>query len=236
MGDRPAAGAAPMVIGAEMPKKSENASVETEKGFGTGLRVKLERQKPDSPEPSPAEEPVEEPAAAAEAEPEQAEEPELSETEQLWAELEDSLAREEQLRRTLEAQAKAYEEARELGRRLAERAEALGQRELQLAEQLKALETQGQRAEATPPEHGRAYLRRRIEEDIEPVWRVFQEALTATRPNGDPDFRIRLFAATTLLGEAYGATPQLSPGEQVAAARDELAGMRAKRASQPKQR
>ena len=64
---------------------------------------------------------------------------------------------------------------------------------------------------------------------------MFQESLTATRTNGEPDFRIRLMAASTLLAEAYGDTALLSPGEQVAAARDELAGMRAKkRATKPR--
>lgn len=222
-----------------MPKKSQNAPVETEKGFGTGLRVKLEGRKPDSAEGLPEPEQQDDPIGAGEVEPEieaEGEEEELSETEQLWAELEESLAREEQLKRTLEEQAKAYEETRAISRRLEERAEALRQQEVQLAEQAKALESEAARPEQAAPEHGRAYLRRRIEEDAEPVWRVFQEALTATKATGQPDFRTRLIAAATLLGEAYGDTSTMSPGEQVAAARDELAGIRAKRAAKPKQR
>jgi hypothetical protein len=218
-----------------MPKKADNAAVETEKGFGTGLRTKLEKRRPGPADPVETAEaaaaqpqPEPEPEAAAE------EQPELTETEQLWAELEESLAREEALKLQLAEQTKAYEETRELGRRLGERAEALQRREEELAAQFEDLEKRGSRESSSEPNHGRAYLRERIEKDGEPLWRVFQEALTATRPNGEPDFRTRLMAASTLLAEAYGDTALLSPGEQVAAARDELAGMRAKRASKPR--
>jgi hypothetical protein len=226
-----------------MPKKSDNAAVETEKGFGTGLRTKLEKRRPGPAEPAEsAEGSTAEPALEAEAEAEVEaaveETSELSETEQLWAELEESLAREEALKLQLAEQAKAHEENRELGRRLAERAEALQQREEELAAQIDAAKAREAEAQADPksstPCHGRAYLRQRIEEDGDPLWRVFQEALTATRTNGEPDFRTRLMAASTLLAEAYGDTALLSPGEQVAAARDELAGMRAKRATKPR--
>jgi hypothetical protein len=220
-----------------MPKKADNAAVETEKGFGTGLRTKLEKRRPGPAEPVEAVE-----AAATEAEPELEpeaeaaveEQPELSETEQLWAELEESLAREEALKLQLAEQTKAYEETRELGRRLAERAEVLQRREEELAVQFEAAKARRPDEKSSEPGNGRAYLRQRIEEDGDPLWRVFQEALTATRPNGEPDFRTRLMAASTLLAEAYGDTALLSPGEQVAAARDELAGMRAKRASKPR--
>jgi hypothetical protein len=219
-----------------MAKRSENP-VETEKGFGTGLRVKLEGRKPETPDAPAGDEPEQDvaPVAESEPEPEEAQEPELSETEQLWAELEESLAREEQLKRTLEEQAKAYEETRELGRRLAERAEALQLRETQLAEQIKAREAaeSESREEGDEPEHGRAYLRRRVEESGEALWRVFQEALVATDVDGRPDFQMRLTAASALLAEAYGDVAAMSPGERVAAARDELAGMRAKRAAKP---
>ena len=220
-----------------MPKKTDNATVETEKGFGTGLRTKLERRRPPSPkaaaQPETPEAEVEaEVEAAPEAPADEVAEP--SETEQLWSELEESLAREEALRRQLEEQARAYEETRELGRRLGERAEALQRREQELEAQFRALEQQAPAPDAAEPENGRAYLRRRVEENGDALWRVFQEALTATRTNGEPDFRMRLTAASTLLGEAYGDTALLSPGEQVAAARDELAGMRAKRATKPR--
>ena len=213
-----------------MPKKSDNAAVETEKGFGTGLRTKLEGRRPDS------EEPVAEPtdADAEPIEPEavtEEEAPEPTETEQLWSELEESLAREEALKHQLEDQASAYAETRELGLRLADRAEAIQRREEELEAQLRALE---QQAAAPEPEHGRAYLRRRVEENGESLWRVFQESLTATKANGEPDYRLRLLAASALLAEAYGDTPGMSPGEQVAAARDELAGIRAKRATKPR--
>lgn len=212
-----------------MAKKSDNAAVETEKGFGTGLRTKLERRRPE-----PAEAGARPEEAAPAAEPVAEDAPELSETEQLWSELEESLAREEALKRQLEDQASAYAEARELGRRLSERAEALQRREQELEAQFHALEQEAATSRAPEPEHGRAYLRRRVEEAGEPLWRVFQEALAATKPNGEPDFRTRLMAASTLLAEAYGDTALLSPGEQVAAARDELAGMRAKRATKPR--
>ena len=216
-----------------MPRKADNAAVETEKGFGTGLRTKLEKRRPGPAEPAENTEltPVD---AEAEPEAEAVQEPELTETEQLWAELEESLAREEMLKLQLAEQAKTYEETRELGRRLAERAEALQRREQELEAQLAAVEQQAAEPKETEPRHGRAYLRERIEADGEPLWRVFQEALTATKANGEPDFRTRLMAASTLLAEAYGDTTLLSPGEQVAAARDELAGMRAKRASKPR--
>jgi hypothetical protein len=234
MGDRPASGRPPMQGRPGMPKKTENAAVETEQGFGTGLRVKLEGRKPEAPEAPAEPEPVDVPAPVAEAEPETVDEPELSETEQLWAELEESLAREEQLKRALAEQAHAYEDARELGRRLTERSEALEVRERQLAEQIRALEAASTDTSGAEPEHGRAYLRRRVEENGDTLWRVFQEALVATDPDGRPDFQLRLLAASTLLAEADGELAQMSPGERVAAARDELAGMRAKRAAKPK--
>ena len=219
-----------------MPRKADNAAVETEKGFGTGLRTKLEKRRPGpaaKPSNAPAEAEVEvEPEP--EAEPVAEEADELTETEQLWGELEESLAREEALKLQLADQTKAYEETRELGRRLAERAEALQRREQELEEQFKALAEQAADPESAEPQHGRAYLRQRVEDDGEPLWRVFQEALIATKANGEPDFRTRLMAASTLLAEAYGDSALLSPGEQVAAARDELAGMRAKRASKPR--
>jgi hypothetical protein len=216
-----------------MPKKTDNAAVETEKGFGTGLRTKLEGRRPKPPKPAVESEPTTaEPELEAEPVVEETHEP--SEVEQLWAELEETLAREEGVRRQLEEQTKAFEETRELARKLEQRAEALKRRERELEAQAMAVEEQRARMETAEPVHGRAYLRRRVEEDGESLWRVFQEALTATKPNGAPDVRIRLLAASTLLAEAYGDTALLSPGEQVAAARDELAGMRAKRATKPR--
>ena len=212
-----------------MPRKTDNAAVETEKGFGTGLRTKLEGRRSEPAQPLAEVEPGFEPGAP---EVPVAEAPEPSETEQLWSELEESLAREEALKRQLEEQAAAYAEARELGRRLAERAEEIQQREVELESRLAELDAQPA-APAPEPEHGRAYLRRRVEESGDALWRVFQEALTATKTTGQPDYRIRLLAASALLAEAYG-DGALSPGEQVAAARDELAGMRARRASKPR--
>jgi hypothetical protein len=215
-----------------MPKKTDNAAVETEKGFGTGLRTKLEGRRPDSADPGAEPPDLETEPVDAEAVADDA--PEPTETEQLWSELEESLAREEALKLQLEEQATAYAETRELGLRLAERAEAIQRREHELETQLRALEEQEAAPEPAEPEHGRAYLRRRVEESGENLWRVFQEALTATKANGEPDYRLRLLAASALLAEAYGDTPGLSPGEQVAAARDELAGIRAKRATKPR--
>lgn len=220
-----------------MPKKTENSSVEIESGFGTGLRIKLEGRR-DAAEPTTGA--PEDAAPEADREPraeavEEGPEEELSETEQLWAELEDSLAREEQLKRTLEEQAQAYAHARNAGRRIAKQAEALEKRERELEQQIRAFEEARAQPDPAEPDHGRAYLRRRVEENVEPLWRVFKEALTATKPNGQVDFRTRLMAATALLAESYGDLSHLSPGE-VAAARDELAGMRAKRAAKPKSR
>ncbi len=230
MGDRSEPGLAPMLCcSGPMPKKADNAAVETEKGFGTGLRTKLEGRRPAAEESGPpADSAAPEPAVA----PEPA--PELSETEQLWGELEESLAREEALKVQLEEQETTFAETRELAQKLGERSEALQRREQELESQLRALEEERSRPEPVAPEHGRALLRRRIEDDGEVLWRVFQEALTATKASGEPDFRVRLMAASTLLAEAYGDTAGLSPGEQVAAARDELAGMRAKRATKPR--
>jgi chromosome segregation ATPase len=218
-----------------MPRRNE-PNVEIEHGFGTGLRTKLEGRRPEPTRQAavPADEQAEAPAAVV------AEEaPELTETEQLWAELEESLAREEALKQALHEQARAQEEQ---DRRLAERADALRAQEQKLEEQLRSLHEEAARLGASGPasqeegarEHGRAYLRRRVEENGEPLWRVFQEALTATKTNGQPDFRTRLMAASTLLAEGYGDLAQMSPGEQVAAARDELAGKRARRAAKPK--
>jgi hypothetical protein len=222
-----------------MPKKADNSAVETEKGFGTGLRTKLERRRPAAPtsvESAPEPDAEAEAEADVEVEPVAEDAPEPSETEQLWSELEESLGREEALKHQLEEQAKAYEETKELGRRLSARAEAIQRREQELEAQFRALEETAASAppEATGAENARASLRRRVEENGDPLWRVFQEALAATKPNGEPDHRLRLLAASTLLAEAYGDTAHLSAGEQVAAARDELAGKRAKRAVKPR--
>lgn len=220
-----------------MPKKTDNSAVETEKGFGTGLRRKLERRHPDAPEPVVEAEELVEAEAADEAEP-----PTASETEQLWSELEESLAREDELKQTLAERAEADKRNAELARTLTARAEALEERERRLAEQLGAAQQEAAPAEGQPKkapknrETGRTHLRRRAAENADLVWRVFQEGLTATKPSGEPDYRTRLMAAKALLAEAYGEldTGGMSPGEQVEAARDELAGMRAKRASKPR--
>jgi hypothetical protein len=220
-----------------MPKKNDTPSADVERGFGTGLRVKLEgrREPTESVAPSEPADPEARVDAVVETESE-TELDEVSELEQLWTELEESLEREEQLKRTLEEQAQLYAETKELGRRLAKQAEALERRERALEKQLRALEAERAQPEASGPENARAYLRRRVEENGEALWRVLHESLTATKLNGQPDFRTRLVAAATILAEAYGEVARLSPGEQVAVAGDELAGMRAKRAAKPKQR
>src|ERR671937_258198 len=70
----------------------------------------------------------------------------------------------------------------------------------------------------------RDLLRRRAEQEVERLWRTFDEALEATRAGGEPDYEVRLSAARALLAEAYAA-----PGEGTSDADelpDELAALR----------
>jgi hypothetical protein len=225
-----------------VPKKSDNPPVETEKGFGTGLRTKLEGRRGDSLSPPPPIPETRSPEAPQPSEPPLDEQPEseASEAEQLWAELEDALSREEALRRALSDHVAAQERRAAVEQELARRAEALEEREHALAEQAEKLEAQRNReggkgrgkSSSQAPKSGesvRAYLQRRAENETELIWRVFEEALTATRSNGVPDYRTRLLAASTLLAEAYDSGSGMSPGEHVQSARDELANMRERR-------
>lgn len=194
-----------------------------ETGFGTGLRPRLERRRgapSDEPESAASDD-----AAPDEPEAEEQADGERSEVDELWAELASALERESGLR-------KALAEYGQLQARAAELEQALAVREAELAE-LRALVDEETKPEQE--ESARAYLRRQAEQHADLLWRSFQDGLTALRSDGSADFRVRLEAARALLAEAYPGTeperPQLSAEEQ--AARDELAGLRARRAHQP---
>jgi hypothetical protein len=193
-----------------------------ETGFGTGLRPRLERRRGG---------PAAEPEALAEGAPEEADgekrkpsEGERSEIDEVWAELESALEREAGLR-------KALAEYTQLQARAADLEQALAVREAELAE-LRALVE-----EETRPgqeESAREYLRRQAEQHADLLWRSFQDGLTALTADGAADFRVRLEAARALLAEAY---PESAPersglSAEEKAARDELAGLRARRAHQ----
>ena len=51
-------------------------------------------------------------------------------------------------------------------------------------------------------------LRDKVEANAETVWAAFFDGLTATNPDGSPDFRARFHAASSLLAEAYGKPVQ----------------------------
>ncbi|HYZ78633.1 MAG TPA: hypothetical protein VE596_14795 [Gaiellaceae bacterium] len=147
-----------------------------------------------------------------------------SEVDELWAELESALERETALRKALAEYGQLQARAADL-----EQALAVGKAELA---GLRALVD-----EATRPkeeESARAYLRRQAEQNADLIWRSFQDGMTALRTDGSVDFRLRLEAARALLEEAYPesapAERSLSPEQE--AARDELAGLRARRANQ----
>jgi hypothetical protein len=242
-----------------MPHDVETAVVETETGFGTGLRTHLERLRPGAPgpgEPSVEPEPFE--AAEVAAEP-------LSETEALRAELAEALDREEALRSSLADQVGAYERKLDHDTDLTRRIAELEERERRVADQLEWIQAEtwrltqtradveAQRGARRAPdqapepaqqqpeeqlepteESARALLRRRKEEQGERIWAALEGALDATRPDGTPDFPTRLAAATALLGEGYGEVQRPvvaeAGGEAAAAASDELAGLRARKA------
>ena len=190
-----------------------------ETGFGTGLRPRLARRQGLNDEPPPDE------TAPSEAEGDAAaEDAEPSEVDQLWAELESALERETGLR-------KALAEYGALQARTADLEQALAVRESELAE-LRALVEEETRPRQE--ESARDYLRRQAEHNADLIWRSFEDALTALRSDGSVDFRLRLEAARALLEEAYPesapAERSLSPEQE--AARDELAGLRARRANQ----
>jgi hypothetical protein len=186
-----------------------------ETGFGTGLRPRLARGRGRPQEEPPATEPAEEAADG---------DGKRSEVDELWAELESALERETGLR-------KALAEYGQLQARAADLEQALAVREAELAE-LRALVD-----EATRPkqeESARHYLRRQAEQNADLIWRSFQDGMTALRSDGSIDSRLRLEAARALLSEAYpdSAPPEQSLSPEQEAARDELAGLRARRANQ----
>jgi hypothetical protein len=183
-----------------------------ETGFGTGLRRQLERRRTPGGDEQQLEATVEqEPAAEV-----------PSEVEELSAELEAAAEREAGLR-------KVVAEHEKLQARAADLEQALAVRESELNE-LRALieeETRPRKEESA-----RHYLRRQAEHHADLIWQAFQDALTALRPDGSVDSRLRLEAARSLLAEAYpeSAPPEraLTPEQQ--AAQDELAALRARRA------
>jgi hypothetical protein len=113
--------------------------------------------------------------------------------------------------------------------RLERKDAALGERERSLNVQAQAVAAEAkrladQKAELERHLDVRDLLRRRAEEEVERLWRTFDDALEATRAGGEPDFEVRLAAARALLAEAYAA-----PGADAtdpAALPDELAVLR----------
>jgi hypothetical protein len=186
-----------------------------ETGFGTGLRPRLARGRGGPHEEPPAAMPSEEAPAG---------DRERSEVDELWAELESALERETGLR-------KALAEYGQLQARAADLEQALAVREAELAE-LRALVDGATRL--NQEESARQYLRRQAEQNADLIWRSFQDGMTALRSDSSVDFRLRLEAARTLLAEAYpdSAPPERSLSPEQEAARDELAGLRARRANQ----
>ena len=94
-------------------------------------------------------------------------------------------------------------------RKVAEREEALAQRS----------------AERRPV---REALREHAELSTERLLALFDDALSATLPNGTPEHAVRLTAVRVLLGEAYADDAN---GATAAAAIDELAALRERRAA-----
>jgi hypothetical protein len=184
-----------------------------ETGFGTGLRPRLERGLA----------PQHEPAAPTPAAPEEA--AQRSEVDELWAELEAALERETGLRKALAEYGQLQARAAELEQALAARGAELGE--------LRALVDEAMRPKQE--ESARRYLRRQAEQNADLIWRSFQDGMTALRTDGSVDFRLRLEAARALLAEAYPESsppPEQSLSPEQQATRDELAGLRARRANQ----
>ena len=214
-----------------MPQRSDIPPVETEKGFGTGLRAQLSRRRggaDDSPEHELA-------LAAAEAgADDDAEEAVPPDPETLAAELTGALERERALKTALAEQTDAYEKAldelEERERQAIASIRAAEEKSRELDEERASLATE----RPSEAESARAYLRRRVEASGERVWNAFEAALEATRSDGTPDFRTRLAAATALLAEAYAPTDGTSAlqieGEPE---RDDLAALRAAKALKP---
>jgi hypothetical protein len=97
----------------------------------------------------------------------------------------------------------------------------VAERERKVAEREEAL---AQRAAERRPV--REALREHAELSTERLLALFDDALSATLPNGAPDHAVRLTAVRVLLGEAYAE----DGGASTSAAIDELAALREKRA------
>jgi hypothetical protein len=113
--------------------------------------------------------------------------------------------------------------------RLERKEAALEERERSLNVQAQALAAEAkrladQKAELERHLDVRDLLRRRAEQEVERLWRTFDDALEAKRAGGEPDYEVRLSAARALLAEAYAA-----PGDDAtdpAELPDELAALR----------
>ena len=120
-------------------------------------------------------------------------------------------------------------ELEQLRLRVERKEAALEERERSLGVQAQALAAEAtrlahQKAELERHLDVRDLLRRRAEQEVERLWRTFDEALEARRADGAPDFEVRLAAARALLAEAYAASGDnvLNPAELP----DELAVLR----------
>ena len=180
---------------------------DAETGFGTGLRAHL-RGRSDTAEPEvlPAPEPERE-EASLEAAPARDSEPVV----ELEAALDERI------------------------QRLAELESELERRERLIAEKQASLTAAELRASQADAEARSAVevLRERADGEADVVWQVFREGLEATTPDGSADLQTRLMAARELLAVAYGAGAEPAPiesADQIEAAADELAKLRARKA------
>src|SRR5204862_8231878 len=142
---------------------------------------------------------------------------ERSEADELRLELEAALSREARLRTALAEQAQARERGEYLEREL-----AIVRAEL--------AELHANRALAPIDGTPREFLRDQAGRHVESLWSVFEQGLEAVRPDGTPDFATRLEAARALLAETYDVPAETGDAAALEAARDELAGRRARRA------
>jgi hypothetical protein len=201
-----------------MPQDKDIHANEQETGFGTGLRRQLERRRS---EPNDGEPPIE--PEATEAEQGEQDEPEApverTEADELRLELEAALSREARLRAALIDHAQARDPAEHLERELAAaRAELAELRETGAAMPVDGLP--------------RDFLRDQAERNIQMLWSVFEQGLEAVKKDGTPDFATRLEAARSLLAEAYDVPDENGELPAAQPARDELAGLRARRVQQ----
>jgi hypothetical protein len=126
-------------------------------------------------------------------------------------------------------------ELEQLQARLTRQEAALAERERSLGVQGAALAAEAtrlaeQRAELDKHLNVRELLRRRAEQEVERLWRTFDDALEATRVGGEPDYEIRLSAARALLAEAYAVPGE--PSEPPLELPDELAVLRDRKVHQ----